>query len=470
VRTTRHVASAGAVTSATAPQWQVELRTGARHMVADEPAINGGGDTGPSPFGLLLGGLAACTAITLRMYAEREAWTLAAIEVDVRYDIADDGQASITRTITVPAELCPTTGTGSPASPNAPRWPWRSASARRTLRRSARRRRRRRLRPVPDVTTSSTPWPGLPYEAWHDTCDTLHAHTQVLGKLAVALAPPEPQLQHAALRLTARGWESHPLPAPDASGALVVALDLHRHEAVAEHSDGRVRRTPLAPDRPVGDVTRELLLTVADLVGPVQIDPRPQETPWTRPLDHDYDHATYNPSQVEEYFVVATQAALVLAALRAPYRGRSTPVNAWWGTFDLAVSLFSGQAVDPPSNDFITRNSANAKQIEVGWGPETPAIRNPPSSLSRSPRPTGSTKQRSRRPRHGGTPRWVNTSSTGTTSAAPTTRAKQPSTSDYQRSAMPAWSAAGILTSPPAPRATRRRSPRGGFLMATSTL
>ena len=90
-------------------------------------------------------------------------------------------------------------------------------------------------------------WPPLPYEAWSATCDTLHAHTQVLGKLAVALAPPERQLQHAALRLTARGWETDPLPAPNGSGALVVALDLHNHEAVAEHSDGRVRRVPLHP-------------------------------------------------------------------------------------------------------------------------------------------------------------------------------------------------------------------------------
>src|SRR5438445_670813 len=119
----------------------------------------------------------------------------------------------------------------------------------------------------------------------------------------------------------------------------------------------------------VGDVTRELLMTVADLVGPVEIDPRPQETPWSTALEQDYDHATYNPSQVEEYFAVATQAALVLAALRAPYRGRSTPVNAWWGTFDLAISLFSGQRVDPPSSDFIMRNSANAEQIEIGWWP-----------------------------------------------------------------------------------------------------
>jgi hypothetical protein len=212
-------------------------------------------------------------------------------------------------------------------------------------------------------------WPALPYQVWSATCDTLHAHTQVLGKLAVTLAPAEPQLQHAALRLSSRGWETLPLPAPDGSGALAVVLDLHSHEVVAEHTDGRVRRVPLTPHRPVGEVTRAVLAAVGDLVGPVQIDPRPQETPWTTPLDEDDEHATYDPAHVAAYFAAATRAALVLAALRAPYRGRATPVNAWWGTFDLAVGLFSGRAVDPPSNDFIMRNSANAQQIEVGWWP-----------------------------------------------------------------------------------------------------
>src|SRR5713226_6002259 len=187
-----------------------------------------------------------------------------------------------------------------------------------------------------------TEWPALPYDAWSATCDTLHAHTQVLGKLAVALAPPEPQLQHAALRLTVCGWETLPLPAPDGSGALVVALDLRTHQAVAEHSDGRVERVALTPDRPVREVTRDVLAAVRGLGGPVEINPRPQETPWTTPLDEDEEHATYDPAHVTAYLAAATRAALVLSALRAPYRGRSTPVNAWWGSFDLAVSLFSG--------------------------------------------------------------------------------------------------------------------------------
>jgi uncharacterized protein DUF5996 len=214
-----------------------------------------------------------------------------------------------------------------------------------------------------------TEWPALPYDAWSATCDTLHAHTQVLGKLAAALAPPEPQLQHAALRLTARGWETLPLPAPDGSGALVVALDLRTHEAVAEHSDGQVERVALTPNRPVGEVTRDVLAVVRGLAGPVEINPRPQETPWTTPLDEDDEHATYDPAQVTAYFAAATRAALVLSALRAPYRGRSTPVNAWWGSFDLAVSLFSGLPVEPSSDEFIMRNAGDAQQIEVGWWP-----------------------------------------------------------------------------------------------------
>src|SRR5580692_6233246 len=234
-----------------------------------------------------------------------------------------------------------------------------------------------------------TEWPALPYDAWSATCDTLHAHTQVLGKLAAALAPPEPQLQHTALRLTARGWETLPLPAPDGSGALAVVLDLRTHQVVAEHSDGRAERVALTPNRPVGEVTREVLAAVRALAGPVRINPRPQEVPWDTPLDQDEEHATYDPAHVSAYFAAATRAALVLSALRAPYRGRCSPVNAWWGTFDLAVSLFSGLEVDPPSQDFIMRNAGNAQQIEVGWWPGDPRHPMPAFFGFASPAPTG---------------------------------------------------------------------------------
>ena len=212
-------------------------------------------------------------------------------------------------------------------------------------------------------------WPALFYEAWSETCDTLHAHTQILGKLAVELAPPEPQLQHAALRLTPRGWETNVLPAPDGSGTIVAGLDLRTHEAFVEHTDGHEVRISLTPHRPTAEVTRELLEAVGRLAGEVEINQKPQEVPWSVPLDEDREHSTYEPDQVTTYFTAATQAALVLAEFRAPFRGRATPVNAWWGTFDLAVAYFNGNPADPPADDFIMRNGGDAEQIELGWWP-----------------------------------------------------------------------------------------------------
>ena len=214
--------------------------------------------------------------------------------------------------------------------------------------------------------------PAVNYEDWSATCDTLHAHTQVLGKLAVALAPAEPELLHAALRLSARGWETLALPAPDGSGAVVVALDLREHEVVIEHSGGETRRLALTPNRAVGEVATEVLDGLRALSGPVEINPTPQEVWWSAPLDSDTEHATYDEDAVTSYFAAATRAGLALAAFRAPFRGRSTPVNAWWGSFDLAVSLFSGSSEQPPAGDFITRNAMDAEEIAIGWWPGDP--------------------------------------------------------------------------------------------------
>jgi hypothetical protein len=119
----------------------------------------------------------------------------------------------------------------------------------------------------------------------------------------------------------------------------------------------------------VGEVTRGVLGAVRELAGPVEINRTPQETDWTTPLDEDEEHATYDEAQVALYLEAATRAEQVLAAYRAPFRGRSTPVNAWWGSFDLAVSLFSGKPADPPSPDFILRNAMDAEEIAVGWWP-----------------------------------------------------------------------------------------------------
>jgi len=218
----------------------------------------------------------------------------------------------------------------------------------------------------------SSSWPSLAYGDWRDTCDTLHAHTQVLGKLAATISPPEPQYLHLALRLTARGWETRPLQAPDGSGSFVVAIDLRAHQELVEHSDGRSASVELTPNRPVGNVTRELLDAVAGLVGPVELDLVPDEVPWTVRLDEDTEHATYDREDVARYFAAASRAGLVLASLRAPYDGRKTSVNAWWGSFDLAVSL---QSAD--------------REVAVGWWPGDPKYGNAAFYAYAAPAPEG---------------------------------------------------------------------------------
>lgn len=218
----------------------------------------------------------------------------------------------------------------------------------------------------------SSSWPSLAYEDWGETCDTLHAHTQVLGKLAATLSPPEPEYLHLALGLSARGWETRPLPAPDGSGSFVVAIDLHSHQERVEHSDGRSATVALTPNRAVGEVTRELLDSVDGIVGPVELDLTPDEVPWTVPLDEDTEHATYDAERVGAYLAAASRAALVLAAFRAPYEGRKTPVNAWWGSFDLAVSLHS-----------------DVREVAVGWWPGDPKHPHPAFYAYATPAPEG---------------------------------------------------------------------------------
>jgi hypothetical protein len=119
----------------------------------------------------------------------------------------------------------------------------------------------------------------------------------------------------------------------------------------------------------VGQVTRAVLDVAHAYIGDFSIDFTPQEVDWTEPLDQDESHSHYDPDDVARYLAAATRAALVLSAFRAPYRGRSTAVNAWWGSFDLAVNLFSGHPAEPPAQDFIMRNAMDSQEVAVGWWP-----------------------------------------------------------------------------------------------------
>jgi len=202
----------------------------------------------------------------------------------------------------------------------------------------------------------SSEWPALSYRTWRATCDTLHAHTQVLGKLAAKLAPAEPQLQHAALRLTARGWRRRRCLLRRLGVAGRRARPARpRGGGRAKRRADRAGRAHARPGRRGGD--------------PGCAGGRP---PGGRPGGDRPDAAgsqlagaarrgpgarQVRPGPGGGLLYGGDPGALVLAAFRAPYRGRSTPVNAWWGSFDLAVSLFSGSrpTLPPRTSSCATR-------------------------------------------------------------------------------------------------------------------
>ena len=214
----------------------------------------------------------------------------------------------------------------------------------------------------------------LTYSSWSATCDTLHAHTQVLGKIAVTLAPPEPQLQHAALRLTARGWESAALPA-GGGGALVVGLDLHAHEAFAEHSDGRAARVPLTPDRRGGRRDERPAGR-----GPRARRARSRSTRrrrrWPGPSRSTRTASTRPTTSAQVARLLRggdggrARAGRVPRALPRPLHARSTR----GGARSTSRSTSSpGSPPHPPSDDFIMRNSMDAQEVAVGWWPGDPS-------------------------------------------------------------------------------------------------
>ncbi len=229
-------------------------------------------------------------------------------------------------------------------------------------------------------------WPELPYEEWRATRDTLHMYTQVIGKLRLALSPFEPEWGNVPLYLTARGLTTSPMPI--GRGSLDAEFDLVDHALILRTSDGRVERRPLGGA--VADFHRDVKRALSRLQVDATISVVPSEVAHPVPFPEDRAHATYDEAHASRFFRVLTRVDLVLKRHRARFRGRTTPVQFFWGTFDLALARYSGRRVTPrPDADVITRFSGDAEEVCAGWWPGDERVADPAFYAYAFPKPEG---------------------------------------------------------------------------------
>lgn len=211
-----------------------------------------------------------------------------------------------------------------------------------------------------------TEWPALPYEAWRATRDTLHMYTQVIGKVRLALSPFEPEWANVPFYVTARGLTTSPIPI--GARALEAEFDLLSHDLVLRTSAGDVERRALGGD--VADFYEDVMRMLRAWGVDISIWPVPTEVSRPIPFPEDRTHNTYNAEHATRFFNVLSLVDLVIKQHRAQFRGRTTPVQFFWGTFDLALIRYSGRAADPPPGaGVIERVSADAEVICAGWWP-----------------------------------------------------------------------------------------------------
>jgi hypothetical protein len=215
------------------------------------------------------------------------------------------------------------------------------------------------------TTTRSSEWPALPYGEWRDTLDTLHMFTQIVGKVRLGLAPDEPQWAQVPLYPTARGLSTSAMPWAD--GTIDMEFDLVDHELVIRASHGAVTRIPLG-GRSVASFYRDFMTELDALGVNISIYTTPVEFADPIPFPDDEVHRSYDRDAVARFFDVVSRVDAVMHAYRARFRGRTTPVSFFWGSFDLANIRYSGTPADPPPDaDVIMRRSHDAEQITVGW-------------------------------------------------------------------------------------------------------
>ncbi|WP_241758559.1 DUF5996 family protein [Pyxidicoccus parkwayensis] len=241
---------------------------------------------------------------------------------------------------------------------------------------------------TPDLETREAVWPELPLEAWQDTQATLHRYTQILGKVKLALTPLVNHYWNVTFRVTARGMTTGLIPY--GTGAFEVDFDFLVHELAFRTTGGETRVLGLEP-RPVDEFYRDVMATLRSLGVEVRIWDVPVEIPDdTTRFSEDRHHASYQPEYVQRWWRALLQASLVLEEFRSRFTGKCSPVHFFWGSFDLAVTRFSGRrAPERPGADIITQESYCEEVCSAGFWTGNPQTKGAAFYCYAAPEPQG---------------------------------------------------------------------------------
>ncbi len=210
-------------------------------------------------------------------------------------------------------------------------------------------------------------WPALPLASWHDACETLHMWTQIVGKVRLALTPPVNHWWHVPFYVNSRGLTSSAIPYR--GSAFDLQFDFVQHELVLRTAAGGEHSLSLFP-RSVADFYCEFLAMLRTAGIEVHIWRMPVEIPNPIPFDKDRTHASYDRDAVGKFWQILLSAQTVFQQFRSGFIGKSSPVHFFWGSFDLAVSRFSGRgAPQRPEADAMTREAYSHEVSSVGFWP-----------------------------------------------------------------------------------------------------
>ena len=222
--------------------------------------------------------------------------------------------------------------------------------------------------PIPDSKTDE-PWPSLPWDAWKDTCNTLHMWTQIVGKVKLELTPFLNEWWEVGFDVTSRGLTASAIPFDH--GIFSVDFDFIDHRLVVAASDGRVGTLPLAP-RSVADFYREFMQLLRDLGIRVAINPLPTEVPNPVRCDQDTANASYDPQYVRRWWRILVQTTRVLQRYRSAFVGKSSPILFYWGGFDLNATRFSGRPAPLAQGPRFYQLAEDQENAACGFWPGNP--------------------------------------------------------------------------------------------------